>query len=175
MTTIKAHSIRFVLYALIILYRTYILYLAGGYMQSTLQDSSSSTSCWYASLTRDGTCKDHFDYSDHIVLYLAQYGVPLSIELAYVYSITNHNRYHMLLRYFLTVMVSVVLLGVCIRGVLLTSMFFHTGVFLDTPSILLHMQKKAPRTLLIIYPYEFPPPTNTSFTTHSHHFLCYHF
>ena len=161
MTTIKAHSIRFVLYALIILYRTYILYLAGGYIQATLQDSSSSTSCWYASLTRDGNCKDHFDYSDHIVLYLAQYGVPLSIELAYVYSITNHNRYHMLLRYFLTVMVSVVLLGVCIRGVLLTSMFFHTGVFLDIPSI--YMQKKAPRTLLIIYPYEFPP-------THQHIF-----
>ena len=135
MNAIKAHSIRFVVYALIILYRTYILYVAGGYVQSTLQDmSSSSTSCWYAILTRDGVCKDHFDYSDHIVLYLAQYGVPLSIELAYVYSITNHNRYHTLLRYFLTVVVSMVLLGVCIRGVLLTSMFFHTGMSKDIPS-----------------------------------------
>ena len=127
--TIKAHSIRFLLYVLIILYRTYVLYVAGGYVQSTLQDvSSSSTSCWYAMLTRDGICKDHFDYSDHIVLYLAQYCVPLSIELAYVYSISNHNRFHMLLRYFLTVLVSMVLLGISIRGILLTSMFFHTGM-----------------------------------------------
>jgi hypothetical protein len=127
MAAIKAHFIRFSLYATIILYRTYVLYLAGAEVQSHLQPSTTKEDCWYSSLVKDGNCRGKFDYSDHIVLYMAQYAVPVSIELAYVYSKSNFTRSHTLYRYFLTVLSSLVLLGVCIRGVLLTCMYFHSA------------------------------------------------
>ena len=139
MGAVKAHFARAVLYGAIVAYRTYVLYLAGGYLQSALQrgggeDSTASSNgvggssrCWYASLTRDGGCRDAFDYSDHIVLYLAQYAIPVAIEVAYVHSRCHFNRLRMLTKYFLTALAALMLLGVVVRGVLLTSMFFHTG------------------------------------------------
>jgi hypothetical protein len=30
-------------------------------------------------------CKNHFDFSDHIVLYLVQYIIPSTLELTYIY------------------------------------------------------------------------------------------
>lgn len=128
MGAVKAHSARAALYGAIIAYRTYVLYLAGGYVQSALQRGDGGGSrCWYAPLTRDGGCRESFDYSDHIVLYLAQYAVPVAMELAYVYARCHFNRSRVLAKYFLTVVAALVLLGVVVRGVLLTSMFFHTG------------------------------------------------
>lgn len=128
MAVVKAHCVRFSLYAIIILYRTYVLYLAGAELQNRLQSSTIKQDCWYSSLVKDGNCREKFDYSDHIVLYMAQYAVPISIELAYVYSRSNFTRSYTLFKYFMTVLSSVVLLGICIRGVLLTSMYFHSAV-----------------------------------------------
>lgn len=74
-------------------------------------------------------CNNQFDFSDHIVLYLAQYVLPSVIELAYVrvQSIRKDRERSSAIRYIPTIAASLFIVLVSLRGMLLTGMFFHTG------------------------------------------------
>ena len=75
------------------------------------------------------SCKDGFDYSDHIVLHMVQYIIPAAIELAYVrvQCISTNRRSSSTYKYIPTVALAVVIIAVSLRSMLLTGMFFHTG------------------------------------------------
>ena len=104
-------------------------------------DGSGSDWCWYSKLRK---CPPHihsFDSSDHIVLYVCQYMVPLSIEVSVVlqYVSARSSPYIYNLRYckagvinadwklmvfgFLMVLVMCLLL----RGMYYTCSYFHTA------------------------------------------------
>ena len=71
-------------------------------------------------------CKDYFDYSDHVVLYIGQYIVPATIEMAFVYARTGFNRAAARSKYFLTMLIAFFMIAVSLRAMLMTCMFFHT-------------------------------------------------
>lgn len=75
------------------------------------------------------SCNNEFDFSDHIVLYIAQYVLPSVIELAYVrvQCIRKDRVKSSASRYVLTIGASLFIILVGLRGMLLTGMFFHTG------------------------------------------------
>jgi hypothetical protein len=76
------------------------------------------------------SCNNQFDFSDHIVLYLSQYVLPSVIELAYVrVQCTRRDRDRSsAARYILPIAASLSIVLVSLRGMLLTGMFFHTGL-----------------------------------------------
>lgn len=84
------HLRRFLLYAFIIVWRTFGLYKGLNWLQVQLSDAAlTSSSCWYSSQTRSGLCKDSFDFSDHVVLFMAQY---ISIQMFETCAILHENR-----------------------------------------------------------------------------------
>lgn len=74
-------------------------------------------------------CNNQFDFSDHIVLYLAQYVLPSVIELAFVrvQSTRKDRDRSSATRYIPTITASLFIVLVSLRGMLLTGMFFHTA------------------------------------------------
>mmetsp|Transcript_30503 Transcript_30503/g.29131 ORF Transcript_30503/g.29131 Transcript_30503/m.29131 type:complete len:302 (+) Transcript_30503:128-1033(+) len=130
---IRAHSNRLILYILIILYRMYVLYQGGEYVQTLLRENygGSDNSCWYFDLIKGTRCKNHFDFSDHIVLYLVQYIIPSTLELTYIYIQHYKNNKKIkdtILKYFVPILASLFVICVSTRGILLTCTFFHTGL-----------------------------------------------
>ena len=74
-------------------------------------------------------CKDHFDFSDHIVMYIAHYLVPCAMELAVVATRAFSERGSVLsicLQYGVSLGACVLFLSVAIRAMFLSCMFFHT-------------------------------------------------
>lgn len=71
-----------------------------------------------------------FDFSDHIVLVLVQYLLPLSLELAFLCfnrldaDLTQLGKWRML--YYMPAAVAVCLFVLCVRAVFFTALFFHT-------------------------------------------------
>lgn len=112
------HSKRLSFYLLIFLFRAYVLYLGLDLIQSSLQPPESSA-CWYLPLVGYKGCRDNFDFSDHIVLYMVQYALPCVIEMAYMLN-SGHKRY------WLSWVIALAVLAVAVRGIAITSMYFHT-------------------------------------------------
>ena len=85
--------------------------------------------CWYAEHLKEQTCKDNFDFSDHIVLWVAHFLIPATMELVYsachFFSVKGASL-TLLIRFSATIISSIVLIFFALRGVLLTAMFFHT-------------------------------------------------
>ena len=106
-------------YLIIILYRLYILYKIADYVQRAVQEAEG-TFCWYAHLVKHGKCKDNYDFSDHIVLYMVQYALPSLAEICYALKLSWR-------RYLPTIMIAALLLITCLKGVFLTSSYFHTA------------------------------------------------
>ena len=75
------------------------------------------------------SCKDAFDFSDHIVLHMAQYMLPSAIEIAYVYLQCTRTDIEAasVYKYLPTLISAALILAISLRGILLTGMFFHTG------------------------------------------------
>ncbi|CAN0495363.1 unnamed protein product, partial [Laminaria digitata] len=68
----RARKHRLILYVVIVLQRTFLLYLALNFLQGLLQPENS-TNCWYSQLRRNGRCSEQFDFADHVVLAVCQY------------------------------------------------------------------------------------------------------
>jgi hypothetical protein len=124
--------------------RTILLYKALGWLQAMVQPAPGS-GCWYAQYTKGNTCaSDNFDFSDHIVLYVANYLVPAVIEAAYSYtSFLTSGGSQPWLRCFPVAAASLLMTMLTLRGVLFTCMFFHTplesvvGFAISTITVLL--------------------------------------
>jgi hypothetical protein len=120
---------RFLAYTVVILYRTYVLYVGLDYLPllytSTLENDAD---CWYALHRRKGDCVDNFDFSDHIVFYIAQIFVPCSIEIGYVLSMQQQTskRWKKLLPLLPTILTACALLFLGLRAIMFTSVYFHT-------------------------------------------------
>jgi len=129
-SNITSHFLRLLLYIVIFAFRTVTLYLIAEEIQKYFQyDLYNNKDCWYRHIVREQTCKDHFDFSDHVVLHAAHYLVPCSGELAYAftqYYIRKFDLLTALARYFITVIVSTITMVISFRAVLFTGMFFHT-------------------------------------------------
>lgn len=70
-------------------------------------------------------CKPAFDFSDHIVLYIGHYMVPMFLECSYVLSEVRRAKLKTA-DYAPTLIVSVVLIVLVARAMLFTTMYFHT-------------------------------------------------
>jgi hypothetical protein len=68
-----------------------VLYFFADFIENTIVQSTDPTTddCWYADYIQSQRCKDSFDFSDHIVLYLGCYVMPIVIELSYISVILN--------------------------------------------------------------------------------------
>lgn len=142
---------RSLFYGALLLYRTYILYVAFGLVQraytttTTMITSESSSSdgvnCWYSVHRRNGDCIDHFDFSDHIVFYVTQVLIPSAVELGHVVglpftststppslsiSTSSGRRWKHWLQIMPTIVSSLVLMFLALRAMLFTSLYFHT-------------------------------------------------
>ena len=122
-----AHARRLLLYGVVFFTRTFVLYKALGWVQAALQPAPR-TDCWYAEFARGNKClSDNFDFSDHIVLYVANYLVPASAELAYAYTtVVTAGGTMQWLRYASVACAALAINFFTLRGVLFTTMFFHT-------------------------------------------------
>jgi hypothetical protein len=83
--------------------------------------SPETSDCWYLPLVNYKGCKDNFDYSDHVVLYMVQYGLPCLIEISHAmaHSLANH-------KFIATFILAGLLLVNSIKGVIATAIHFHT-------------------------------------------------
>lgn len=70
-------------------------------------------------------CKKVFDYSDHIVLFLAHYLTPATLEFTYVLFVSNLRPFDSYSPSVLSIGLILVVTG---RTLLFTGMFFHTIV-----------------------------------------------
>jgi len=122
-----AHARRLLLYGVVFFVRTFLLYKGLGWLQSSLQPAVGAD-CWYAAFARSNKClSDNFDFSDHIVLYVANYLVPAAVELSYAYTtVVTVGGTMQWLRYVPVACAALAMSLVTLRGVLFTTMFFHT-------------------------------------------------
>lgn len=126
---LSAHILRLVLYCFIFVFRTACLYMLGDKIQKMLQKVAYSSSCWYIDLVKGNRCHDHFDFSDHIVLYMLHYMLPAALELAYVFiriSVEKNSSIAGIIKYFMTIFASIAICLASLRSILFTTMFFHT-------------------------------------------------
>ena len=124
--TSLAHAKRLCLYAVIFLVRMLVLYKAMGWVQSSLQPLPGGD-CWYAPYTRHNACLgEQFDFSDHIVLYVANYLAPAAVEVAYAHTNLASTGGGTWLRYSPAVGSAFIMGLVTLRGILFTCMFFHS-------------------------------------------------
>lgn len=128
---ITSHFLRLSLYIVIFAFRTVTLYFIAEEIQKYLQyDLYNKKDCWYRHIVQEQTCKDHFDFSDHVVLHAAHYLVPCAGELAYAFTQYYSRNLDLLngliRRYFITILVSLIIMTISFRAVLFTGMFFHT-------------------------------------------------
>ena len=89
--------------------------LSGNTLSSASYEISSSISC-----------KVEFDFSDHVVLFLVQYCVPVSFELSYCLSRRVGSVFHRSVQ-FVNILTCLSLLGFSFRGLFFTSIYFHTS------------------------------------------------
>lgn len=125
---LTAHLLRFILYFVIFVFRTVILYMVMTFVQEAIEGHPHSD-CWYAEHLRSHSCKDAFDFSDHIVLWVAHFIIPATMEIAYAACHFFSNKGSSLIslfRFGATIFSALVIMGCAVRGILLTSMFFHT-------------------------------------------------
>ena len=116
-------------YAVLFAHRLVVLYWGLDYVQSRLQvNDMQESNCWYAKFRRKGDCIDHFDFSDHIVFYVAQLLIPCAIEFGYAVhvAVANTKTRKMWLRILPTVLACLVLVYLSLRAILFTSIYFHT-------------------------------------------------
>lgn len=120
---IGVHTRRVVLYFMLFIFRTVVLYRAGGVLETLLQSDGADASCWYSSLPGVSGCKQSFDYSDHLVLLLAHFVTVAGLEATYVIYVSNLQP---LREYWATMLCAVAVTGLAGRTLLFTGMFFHT-------------------------------------------------
>jgi hypothetical protein len=74
---------RIVMYALVIAYRTFALYLGADAAQAVLRTSfgvQETTGCWYNSLQAQGRHCSSFQFADHLVMFITHYFVITAFE-----------------------------------------------------------------------------------------------
>ena len=69
---------RLCLYIFIFLYRTYGLYIGMSFIEVSL--FGDPTSCWYSKYMKKNSCQRTFDFSDHVVFFVAHFMIPCVIE-----------------------------------------------------------------------------------------------
>lgn len=111
-------------YMMLFAYRTFLLHAGLGYLQELLQDTEGDNNCWYKTIGK--RCKVEFDFSDHVVLFLVQYCVPVSFELSYCLSRRVSSLFHRMVQLANT-LTCLLLLGFSFRGIFFTSTYFHTS------------------------------------------------
>ena len=72
------------------------------------------------------SCKVEFDFSDHVVLFLVQYCVPVSFELSYCLSRRVSSLFHRTVQ-MVNTLTCLLLLMFSFRGIFFTSTYFHTS------------------------------------------------
>lgn len=120
---IGVHTRRAVLYFIVFIFRTVILYRAGGLLEAILQSDGDNESCWYSRMSWAKGCKQSFDYSDHLVLLLSHFVTVAGLEATYVIHVSSLQP---LRKYWATMLSAVVVAGLALRTLLFTGMFFHT-------------------------------------------------
>jgi hypothetical protein len=116
-----------------ILIRTVFLYLLPLFIEDQVARSSApnGSSCWCPDVVSTKKCELKFDYSDHVVLFVAQYIFPSILELLYLafYDELSTVGYALsmapwLLR--LTMLVPAAIIVLSLRAMMFTMLFFHT-------------------------------------------------
>jgi len=113
------HARRLMLYVVSLLGRTFILYWASDSLEKMIQGPETSD-CWYSSLRWGSKCKENFDTSDHIVLFMCQY---LAVQIVEMYAIFQENQ-QSFSRWILSLVSAVVSL-ISLHGIYGTTAYFH--------------------------------------------------
>ena len=133
-TLLDRHSLRRLpFYAVLFIFRLVVMYWGLGYAQKyffSIKEENEGL-CWYAKYRRKRDCVDNFDFSDHIVFFVAQVIVPSAIEFGYAVHTANsvlgiRNNRKRWLRVLPIALASLMLVYLSMRALLFTSMFFHT-------------------------------------------------
>mmetsp|Transcript_44038 Transcript_44038/g.171902 ORF Transcript_44038/g.171902 Transcript_44038/m.171902 type:complete len:286 (-) Transcript_44038:441-1298(-) len=73
----KRLLLRFILYAVTIIFRILVLYLAVNWIEKMVQGPPTEE-CWYSPYRPKNRCKDNFNIGDHLVLMMVQYiAIPM--------------------------------------------------------------------------------------------------
>jgi hypothetical protein len=107
------------LYIFIFVNRTFLLYKVLGMLEKSMQ-SSESRSCWYAKYTYSRTCRENFDFSDHLVMLVLHYFVVCTVE-----AMAASVRFKKTRSIPILVVAAAVML-MAARSVYFTVLFFHT-------------------------------------------------
>jgi len=138
------------LYAAALLFRTGVLYALLDGLARAAQPAEGDD-CWYAPMRRDGRCRAQFDFSDHAVLYTAQYLAPQAAEAA------RHVQALMLTHNFnwkkgesiaraASLFMCLVISGLSLYAIYGTGRYFHTipetmmGFFIASATVMLPLQ-----------------------------------
>uniref|UniRef100_A0A7S2V6Y4 Uncharacterized protein n=1 Tax=Fibrocapsa japonica TaxID=94617 RepID=A0A7S2V6Y4_9STRA len=108
------------MYLLIIMVRTFVLYLLWDMVER--QFFAASDSCWYEAKRGTKGCKDRFDSADHVVLFLVQYLSILAVEA----TATAHEMADQRLVQLLSWSYTVVLGGASLLAIFGTAAYFHS-------------------------------------------------
>lgn len=132
---LNVHLRRLFLYLGIFLFRAFIIYSAFSKLQTFLNNAASNEQhgkCWYASLSKNNNCNHGFDFSDHVVFYIAVYTIPTTIEVCWTMHTLRSVQYRNTddfvpwFRHVPTFASAVILSAYCARNMMFTSLYFHT-------------------------------------------------
>lgn len=129
---------RLLTYLVIMIFRLIVLFLFAAEIQNLF--TYIPRDCWYKKHMRNEKCKSSFDFSDHIVLYLVHYLLPVSLELQYVFE-RQHiihpplmkgfgllNIYIPSFEYWATIISATIICILSYRGIFITALLFHTAL-----------------------------------------------
>ena len=124
-----AHFLRLLVYVCIFVFRTVVLYMLADFVQFEVQ-SRPDEDCWYAKYVSSHSCiGEVFDFSDHIVFFIANYLIPVATELAFIGAKIYTSRLSVminLLRFSLPIISCIILAFLSYRVVYYTSAYFHS-------------------------------------------------
>lgn len=124
-----AHFLRLLVYICIFVFRTVVLYMLADFIQYEIQPRPDEN-CWYARYVSSHSCiGDIYDYSDHIVFFVANYLIPAATEMAFIGTKIYTSRLNViinLLRFSLPISSCVILALLSYRVIYYTSAYFHS-------------------------------------------------
>lgn len=124
-----AHFLRLLVYICIFVFRTVVLYMLADFIQHEVQPTPDED-CWYYKYVSSHSCiNEVYDFSDHIVFFVANYLIPVATELAFVGAKIYTSKLSVilnLLRFSLPISSCIILATLSYRIIFNTSAYFHT-------------------------------------------------
>ena len=123
---------RMILYFLIILTRTGLLFKGLNALQDHVQGEEETT-CWYAHMRKNKSCRENFDFADHLVLFICHYVTIPTVELLATVSETKLLSNFMTKEArpwkfgaYLSNLFSIAIIGLSLRSSFYTLSYFHS-------------------------------------------------